>query len=111
MFFKGYNCIDNENKLKNWGKYQDIESKLRIDGEYYNIEWDSYFKTDVVTRLTIYTNGIYHGFVGFAQDNGKDSTQYKRYLEFFKSDITGRGGATQQLLEFLTQNGIQYVIH
>lgn len=31
--------------------------------------------------------------------------------EFFKSDITGRGGATQQLLEFLTQNGIQYVIH
>jgi hypothetical protein len=31
--------------------------------------------------------------------------------EFFKSDITGRGGATQQLLDFLTQNGIQYVIH
>lgn len=31
--------------------------------------------------------------------------------EFFRSDITGRGGATQQLLDFLTQNGIQYVIH
>lgn len=31
--------------------------------------------------------------------------------EFFRSDITSRGGATQQLLDFLTQNGIQYVIH
>ena len=31
--------------------------------------------------------------------------------EFFKSDITGRVGATKQLLDFLTANGIDYVIH
>ena len=31
--------------------------------------------------------------------------------EFFKSDITGRVGASQQLLDFLTANGIEYVIH
>lgn len=31
--------------------------------------------------------------------------------ESFRSDITGQVGATQQLLDLLTQNGIQYVIH
>ena len=31
--------------------------------------------------------------------------------EFFRSEITGQVGASQQLLEFLTQNGIEYVIH
>lgn len=31
--------------------------------------------------------------------------------EFFKSDITGRIGATQQLKDFLTANGISYIIH
>lgn len=31
--------------------------------------------------------------------------------EFFRSEITGRVGATQQLLDFLTQNGIKYIIH
>ena len=31
--------------------------------------------------------------------------------EFFRSDITGRVGASQQLLDFLTANGIEYVIH
>lgn len=31
--------------------------------------------------------------------------------ELFKSDITGRVGGSEQLLKFLTVNGIEYVIH
>ena len=31
--------------------------------------------------------------------------------EFYRSEITGRVGATPQLLEFLQENGIQYIIH
>ena len=31
--------------------------------------------------------------------------------EFFRSEITGKVGASQQLLEFLTDHGIEYVIH
>jgi|BioPla2DNA2_1021312.scaffolds.fasta_scaffold101836_2 hypothetical protein len=31
--------------------------------------------------------------------------------EFFRSDITGRIGATSQLLELLKSKGIEYIIH
>ena len=31
--------------------------------------------------------------------------------EFFRSDITGRVGASKELLNFLTENGIHYIIH
>lgn len=33
------------------------------------------------------------------------------HWHFFTSGVTGKGGASQQLLDFLTENGIKYTIH
>ena len=91
MFFRSYNNIDDETDLIGWGKYQDIEKQLRIDGEYYYKVWDIYDKANTIYRITIYSNGIFHGFIGFNEDNSKDSVQYKRYLEYCKNNLTGWG--------------------
>ena len=82
MFFKGYNCISDERKLKGWGKYQDIESKLRIDGEYFSKYWSINHKVNSISRVTFYNNGIFSGFIGGQEDSGKDSAHYKEYLEY-----------------------------
>lgn len=39
----------------------------------------------------------------------KDVT--KVFWHFFKSDITGKVGASQPLKDFLTLHGIEYIIH
>jgi len=33
------------------------------------------------------------------------------HWHFFTSGVTGKGGASQPLLDFLTENGISYTIH
>lgn len=33
------------------------------------------------------------------------------HLHFYKSAVTGKGGASKPLLKFLTENGISYTIH
>ncbi len=41
-----------------------------------------------------------------------EKEEFKKVIwHFYKSDITGRGGATQSLLDFLEENGIEYIIH
>lgn len=72
-----------------------------------------------------YSNGVaYEAKVGYTCLSQRIKTQILKdaYLmkngdvtavvwEFFRSDITGRVGASKELLNFLTENGIHYIIH
>ncbi|NRQ55671.1 hypothetical protein, partial [Brevibacillus sp. HD1.4A] len=85
-----------------------------------------YFKTSLGARyVDVLKDGIaYESKVGYKTLTAFNKKQVLKDVEllkkgtvdsvewhFFKSEITGKSGASQQLLDFLTQNGIKYTIH
>ena len=86
----------------------------------------AYFKTSNGGRyVDQLADGIAHeSKVGYTSLNKRIKTQISKDIElintgqidgahwhFFTSGVTGKGGGTKPLLDYLSQNGISYTIH